>query len=485
VAGLALLTQGCGTQPPLEKWHTVRLQEEYRATDTAKVRTFEDYLRLEDRLFAELDAKVYDQVETGPASALLRYTRGSASDPQVRSPNWNRTFELPVVNPVGSVLLLHGMSDAPYSLRALGETLQAHGYWVIGLRLPGHGTAPSGLRYVRWEDMAGAVRLATTRLASRAPGRPLHLIGYSTGAPLALDFTLDALAGKASPVPASLVLVSPAIGIHRAAALAAWKRRTGSLPGLGRLTWLNVEPEFDPYKYNSFATNAGEQVHRLTRTVGDRLAQLSRAGRAGTLPPVLVFKSNADSTVETRAVADRLLGLLDPGRHELVLFDVNRQAAKSLLLVTDRRALDLQVVGDARLPFTVTLVTNANDETAAVEARRQAPRSSNVASAEDLHAAWPVGVISLSHVALPIPPDDPLYGQRPPDNDNALFLGQMAVQGERGTLLLSSDWLLRLRHNPFYDYVERRTLDWISAAGAVQRLQSPVTAPEADAATVH
>src|SRR4030088_3017231 len=32
--------------------------------------------------------------------------------------------------------------------------------WVIGLRLPGHGTVPSGLTIRRWQDMAAAVRLA-------------------------------------------------------------------------------------------------------------------------------------------------------------------------------------------------------------------------------------------------------------------------------------------------------------------------------------
>jgi alpha-beta hydrolase superfamily lysophospholipase len=479
---VTLCLQGCAAQPPLERWHTARFDEEYRAADADRVTTFDDYLQLEDRLFAELDTEVYERVATGPADALLRYTRGSASDPQVRQPNWNRTFELAVDRPVGGVLLLHGMSDSPYSLRALGESLQRRGYWVIGLRLPGHGTAPSGLLDARWEDMAGALRLAVARLAEKAGPAPLHMVGYSTGAPLALDFTLDALEGRAAPVPASLVLVSPAIGIHRAAAAAAWKRRTASVPGLGRLAWLNVEPEFDPYKYNSFTTNAGEQVHRLTQSVARRIAQLVSSGRASTMPPILVFKSNADSTVDTGAVSRRLLGLLDPGRHELVLFDVNRQAAKSLLLVTDPRSLDLQVMGDARRPFTVTLVTNENDETAAVEARSEPPFATTVSRTEPLGVDWPVGVISLSHVALPIPPDDPLYGRRPPGNADVLFLGQMAVQGERGTLLLSSDWLLRLRHNPFYDYLERRTLDWIATAGTVQRLQGGAAAPSSDAA---
>jgi hypothetical protein len=163
-------------------------------------------------------------------------------------------------------------------------------------------------------------------------------------------------------------------------------------------------------------------------------------------------------------VVTRLLDRLDPHRHELVLFDVNRDAAKSLLVV-DQRFLDARIVGDARLPFALTLVTNESETSAAVVARRHEPYSAQFSRQDELGAAWPSGVISLSHVALPIPPDDPLYGQRPPGNEDVLFLGQMAVQGERGVLRLSSDWLLRLRNNPFYAYLEARALDWIDRTG--------------------
>jgi alpha-beta hydrolase superfamily lysophospholipase len=325
--------------------------------------------------------------------------------------------------------------------------------------------------------MAAATQMAAEHLAQKTGKQPIHIVGYSTGAPLALDFTLNALDGRTGPVPASLVLVSPAIGIHAAAAAAGWKRRLSILPGLGNLAWLNVEPEFDPYKYNSFTTNAGEQVHRLTRSVSGRIATRARAQRAGELPPILVFKSNADSTVSTDAVVARLLGLLDPHRHELVLFDVNREAAKSMLLVSDQRALTNRVMGDNRLPFAVTLVSNENDESATVVARHQAPFSAVVSQTEPLHTAWPAGTISLSHVALPIPPDDPLYGQRPPGNQDVLFLGQMAIQGERGTLVLPAEWLLRLRHNPFYDYLDARALAWIDNARGQRNDRADSSAP--------
>ncbi len=37
--------------------------------------------------------------------------------------NWNRSFVLPTGEPAAGVLHLHGLSDSPYSMRALGEGL--------------------------------------------------------------------------------------------------------------------------------------------------------------------------------------------------------------------------------------------------------------------------------------------------------------------------------------------------------------------------
>jgi hypothetical protein len=42
----------------------------------------------------------------------------------------------------------------------------------------------------------------------------------------------------------------------------------------------------------------------------------------------------------------------------------------------------------------------------------------------------------------------------------------MAIQGERGLLQFSSDWLLRLRFNPFYDFIEARTSEWMDGANS-------------------
>ena len=456
--------QGCSSTP-LHPWHTEKLSEEFTASKADRVRTFDDYLKLEDRLFTELEQEVYAQVGTGPEYDLVRYSSGSAADPQHYRQNWNRSFELRSDAPTGGVLLLHGMSDSPYSLRALGKTLGKRGYWVIGLRMPGHGTAPSGLKYVKSPDMIAAVRIAMAHLSSAVGDRPIHIVGYSTGAALALDYSLDAVDGLAAPVPASLVLISPAIRVHGAAALAGFKSGLGRVPGLGGLTWLSVLPEFDPYKYNSFATNAGDVVHRLTRSVDRRVAERSSAGANTMLPPILAFKSTVDATVTTEAVVDNLLALLAPKRHELVLFDINRYAAKSSLLVSDPGPLTNRLLADDTLPFGITFVANKNSVTAAVVARHKAPFSNEVSETDLPNLAWPLGVFSLSHVALPIPPDDPLYGRNPPDDGDAIYLGDIAMRGERDLLKLPGDWLLRMRYNPFYEVLETQVLEWIDNAG--------------------
>ena len=459
-----VVLQGCGGAQ-LKPWHTEKLNEEFTENKSEQVRTFDDYQALEERLFRQLDEKVYAKSETGPGHNLDRYSPGSAADPRNQQPDWNRSFELSTDKPRGAILLLHGMSDSPYSLRTLGEALNKKNYWVLGLRMPGHGTAPSGLRHISRQDMAAAVRLGMTHLGEKMNGKPVHMIGYSTGAPLAIGFTLDALEGKAATIPASLVLISPAIGVHSTAAVAGVKSSMGNLPGFGSLSYLQIQPEFDPYKYNSFATNAADVVHKITRSVARRIRSRAGSNPDFVLPPVLVFKSTVDATVTTNAVVDSLLNRLKPGRHELVLFDINRFAVvKSRLIIDDPAPLTNRLMKDDKLPFTLTLVTNENEETTQVISKVKKPFSADAANARNLDLAWPPGVISLSHVALPFSPGDPLYGQRAPENEDFLFLGQMAIQGERGLLQIPTDWLLRLRYNPFYDFMESQTIQWIDNA---------------------
>lgn len=463
---LALLAffKGCSGGTQLHIWHKEKLTEEFtREMKGELVQNFADYLELEDRLFRQLDELVY--APTGAGQALNRFSPGSLSDPRDREPNWNRTFELPGRG-AGAVLLLHGMSDSPYSLRALGQVLHEQGYHVIGLRLPGHGTAPSGMKHISWRDMTAAVDLAIEHLATAAGGDRLHIVGYSNGAALALDFTLRALDDQASPIPASLVLVSPAIRVSATAILAGWKNSISAIPGLRGMAWLTVMNEFDPYKYNSFATNAGAQVHRATWEVERKLGKLAeQPERMQAFPPVLVLKSTVDATVSTDAVVDNLLKLLPAQRNELVLFDINRYAPiASTVLVADPGPFTERLLAEQNLPFTVSFVSNENADSKNVVVRQKNDGEPHVSTTVPLGMEWPPGVVSLSHVALPFPPDDHLYGAENP-GEEFIYLGNLAITGERGLLNIPADFLLRMRYNPFYAYLEKRVIDWVDNPG--------------------
>ena len=116
-------------------------------------------------------------------------------------------------------------------------------------------------------------------------GKPVHIIGYSMGAALAVDYSLNARAGTPLPPPASLALISPAVGLARIADLTPWVERLGRLPGLGRLAWTAIMPEFDPFRYNSFTANASLQVHRMTQDLTTRVRRLAAAGPLTGFPP--------------------------------------------------------------------------------------------------------------------------------------------------------------------------------------------------------
>ena len=115
------------------------------------------------------------------------------------------------------------------------------------------------------------------------------------------------------------------------------------------------------------------------------------------------------------------------------------------------------------LPFELTLVTNASVDTNAVVARRK-PALAQHSYDVSLDLSWPQGLFSLSHVSIPFPPDDPIYGGRADDgDDNAIVLGSVAIRGERNLLQIPDDFFLRLRYNPFFPYLSQRLTAFLQA----------------------
>ena len=451
-------------RPDLNVWHTAKLDAEF--TENTPVASFADYLALETRLFKQLDEQVYARIDPARQNAVNRYYRGSLSDPERWSPNWNRSFELSTDAPKAGVLLLHGLSDSPYSLRTLAQQLHQAGSQVLGLRIPGHGTAPAGLVEVRWQDMAAAVRLAMRHLHTQAGGQPLYIVGYSNGGALAVNYALETLADPTLPQASGLVLLSPAIGVSSAAALAVWQARIGHLLGLEKLAWNSILPEYDPFKYNSFAVNAGDLAYRLTGAIQSRITSLAKSDALTRFPPVLAFQSVVDATVSTPALVAHLFARLPENGHELVLFDINRTSNIEPVLHDDPQTGIDRLLNHPDLNFAISLISNENMDSTRVLLRHKPPGSVELTETA-LNLSWPHGIYSLSHIALPFPADDPLYGGEQAGDSPGIQLGQMALRGERGVLRIGAADMLRLHWNPFYPYLERRLLEFVGVNAGI------------------
>ena len=459
--------------PELRPWHTIETDREFRAERQAQL-SFTEYQALELALLGEVSQRLDRELEPADQQRINRFSTNSPAHPENLQTNWNLSYRRLAPNPRGGVLLLHGASDSPYSMRGIAELLHAHGFNVMALRLPGNGIVPADLSSVSVEDWIALTRLGVGWLREdTAAPLPIYLAGYSAGAALALNYTLDALSDESRELPEGLILLSPAIGVTAFARFASWDLAVSRIPYFERFAWASVLPEFDPFKFNSFPKNAGDVVYRLTRAVAGKIARLRQNPAWQRLPPILTFQSAVDSTVDTGSVLKGLYDLVTSPGHELVLFDLNRYSPTEPFLRQKYGQLPDGFALRAERPFDYTIVTNASRRSLSVIAQRRCPRNTCERD-EELGLSWPLDTYSLSHVAIPFAPGDGLYGVRQPDDQpDTRRISELQPRGERGVLIMPLDQLMRLRYNPFFPYMARRIVDFV---GATSRAASESTA---------
>ena len=199
--------------PDLQPWHRY-VPADATASNLANA-SFADYLRREEAVFADVRARV-ESTSAGSAPAQAnRYDTRSRSHPSRIGWDANRTYEIvPTGGIAGGAVLVHGLTDSPYSMKAVGDTLKASGYYGVALRMPGHGTVPAGLTTAVWEDWLAAVRVGVQHVRERiGPDKPLVLVGYSNGGALVLKYALDQVERGDGVRPTRLALISPMIGV--------------------------------------------------------------------------------------------------------------------------------------------------------------------------------------------------------------------------------------------------------------------------------
>jgi len=443
--------------PDLEWWHSEEIGAEFSVADSLTVTTFDQYLTKEAAVFRELEALVDKAAIQDKRTGLSRYRKGNHSYPEKSGTNLNRSSQLrpPVVK--GGVLLLHGMTDSPYTLRHLAALFQAKGFYILNMRLPGHGTIPAELDRVQWQDWYAAVKLGARQVTRQLePEQPFYILGYSNGASLALKYAMDSITDLESRTPNRLILLSPMVAVDSLARFSRLFYWLGRLEFFEQSRWLDILPEYDPHKYNSFPMNAGLQSYKLTTAVSAQLQRMSVNGQLEQMPPILTFQSLVDKTVITSAVLDKLYEKLPDNGSELVLFDINRREELEEYVLPKHKLLLNRAMNGGSGKYAVSVVTNRAENDLRVLELRQAAGLPGFVS-RTLPYAWPDDVYSLSHVALPFPLDDEVYGLESGGADSAYpHLGRVQMLGESGALILPPALLQRLRSNPFYGYIEER-----------------------------
>jgi carboxylesterase len=184
--------------------------------------------------------------------------------------------------PVG-VLLCHGFTGTPQSLRPWAEHLAAAGFAVALPRLPGHGTRWQEMNVTRWTDWYDEVERAYLRLRDRC--EQVFAGGLSMGGTLALRLAeqhADSLRG--------LVLVNPSLGTERWDVKYLVPVLHRVVPSMKGIASDIKKPGVTELAYDRTPLRALHQLTQLWATVG---ADLHRV-----VAPMLVFRSQVDHVVE-------------------------------------------------------------------------------------------------------------------------------------------------------------------------------------------
>jgi esterase/lipase len=293
------------------------------------------------------------------------------------------------------ILLIHGLLDSPMMLKSLYDHFEKQGFLVRSLLLPGHGTRPADLLNVTLESWLETVRYGISTFGDEVD--KLYLLGFSTGAGIALHHALHGLRCD------GLILFAPPHRLaNRFAGLSRYLRAFKWISP--NAAWLLKADDNDYAKYQSLCYNAIYQVVKLAR--------LLKAERSTSLKiPLFVVASQEDEAVDTSACLDYFRGQTHP-ESQFVLYSRHPQT-----------------FADARIQVTPSHLPDQK-------------------------------ILDFSHVCLTVAPDHPHYGKQGDYQEflhyqfalaRRLQPPQMEVyQGAFNLGNLRTHYLQRLTYNPYF-----------------------------------
>jgi carboxylesterase len=198
------------------------------------------------------------------------------------------------------VLMVHGFTGSPASMRPIGEELAAGGLAVEGVRLPGHGTDLDDLRGRRWTEWVDAA-LEGIDVLRRRGARTVVAFGQSMGAAV----VLQAVATRSQGVD-GLALANPYVFDARLLAVPLARPFLRHWKGVGNDI---AKPGVVEGAEDKMPVPAMAQMAELLRRARHALPSIRL--------PVVVFRSGTDHVIP-RSNAAKVLARIGSVRSELV-----------------------------------------------------------------------------------------------------------------------------------------------------------------------
>ena len=243
---------------------------------------FQEYIVHEQQKIKKARTRAFGQK---PSNKTIQKNAPSEIKPASFTPGKTKKYK-------HAAVILHGLIVTPFKMKEISDFLASQGMLVRNVLLPGHGTVPGDLLKVQKEDWVKAAEYAISETLKDA--EHIHLVGYSTGAGIAMTqaFKRDDIT--------SLMLFSPLVEINSSLAPAASMiaKTTSFLPSASYPVKMD---EINPYQYYSISFNAVAQAYHVTQELKKTIQQHPKK------IPIFMATSLQDSIVR----ADKNIALFE------------------------------------------------------------------------------------------------------------------------------------------------------------------------------
>jgi carboxylesterase len=195
------------------------------------------------------------------------------------------------------VLVLHGFTGSPVSMRPLSEAFAEAGFAVEMPRLPGHGTAVEDMIETGWDDWLTEADRALSALQARVPDGQVVVAGLSMGG------ALTAALAQGRPELAGIVLINAPVGVPEDMAAAVEEMIAGGMEVMDSIGGDIADPDADEASYGETPLRPLLTMIMAGQDVRDRLGEIQQ--------PTLIITSRQDHVVnpeDSDVLAEQISG---------------------------------------------------------------------------------------------------------------------------------------------------------------------------------